>query len=84
MLTSGFANTDLDFQLRQKAISHVILAGMTANTCLDSTARYARERSVVHENDVTCLTETLILVVTMLYSCKCNERFLLRSLIIYM
>jgi nicotinamidase-related amidase len=40
---SGFANTDLDYQLRQRGISHVVMAGMTANTCLESTARYARE-----------------------------------------
>ncbi|KAH8820775.1 Isochorismatase-like protein [Xylogone sp. PMI_703] len=41
--SSGFANTDLDYQLRQRDITHLILAGMVANTCLESTARYARE-----------------------------------------
>ena len=40
---SGFANTDLDYQLRQREITHLIMAGMIANTCLESTARYARE-----------------------------------------
>lgn len=40
---SGFANTDLDFLLRMHGIEHVILAGMRANTCIDSTARYAVE-----------------------------------------
>lgn len=40
---SGFANTDLDQQLRQRGISHVILIGLLANTCIESTARYAME-----------------------------------------
>ncbi|PZR36690.1 cysteine hydrolase family protein [Caulobacter segnis] len=40
---SSFANTDLDFQLKQHGISHVILAGLLANTCIGSTARYAME-----------------------------------------
>jgi len=41
--SSGFANTDLDFLLKQHGIDHVILAGMRANTCIESTARYAVE-----------------------------------------
>ncbi len=40
---SGFANTDLDLQLKQHGISHVILVGLLANTCIESTARYAME-----------------------------------------
>lgn len=40
---SGFANTDLDYQLHQREITHLIMAGMVATTCLESTARYARE-----------------------------------------
>jgi nicotinamidase-related amidase len=40
---SGFANTDLDFQLKQHGISHVIVVGMLANTCIESTARSAME-----------------------------------------
>lgn len=40
---SGFANTDLDFMLRQHGISNIVLAGMRANTCIDSTARYGVE-----------------------------------------
>jgi nicotinamidase-related amidase len=40
---SGFANTDLDLQLRQREISHVILVGLLANTCIESTARFAME-----------------------------------------
>ena len=41
--SSGFANTDLDFLLKQHGIDHVILAGMRANTCIEATARYAVE-----------------------------------------
>ncbi|BBE35487.1 isochorismatase [Sphingosinicella microcystinivorans] len=40
---SGFANTDLDQQLRQRGITHVILIGLLANTCVESTGRYAME-----------------------------------------
>ncbi|KAF4466686.1 isochorismatase hydrolase [Fusarium albosuccineum] len=43
--SSGFANTDLDYQLRQREITDLVLAGMAANTCPESTARYARELS---------------------------------------
>ncbi|WP_457095481.1 isochorismatase family cysteine hydrolase [Lysobacter sp. P5_B9] len=41
--SSGFANTDLDFQLKQKGITHVIITGLLANTCIECTARYASE-----------------------------------------
>lgn len=40
---SGFANTDLDFQLKQRGITKVIVVGLLANTCVESTARYAME-----------------------------------------
>ncbi|MGW2560837.1 isochorismatase family cysteine hydrolase [Streptomyces sp. NPDC001514] len=40
---SGFANTDLDFQLKQHGITHVIATGVLANTCVESTGRYAME-----------------------------------------
>ena len=40
---SGFANTDLDMQLKQHGISRVIIVGLLANTCIESTARYAME-----------------------------------------
>src|SRR5262249_14683048 len=32
---SGFANTDLDQQLRQHGITHVIIVGLLANTCIE-------------------------------------------------
>lgn len=41
--SSSFQSTDLDFQLRQRKIENLVLAGMTANTCLESTGRYAYE-----------------------------------------
>ncbi|KAM0162326.1 hypothetical protein ACHAQE_003766 [Botrytis cinerea] len=41
--SSSFSNTDLDYQLKQRDITHLIFAGLTANTCMESTARYAYE-----------------------------------------
>lgn len=40
---SGFANTDLDFLLKQRRITHVILIGLIANTCIETTGRFASE-----------------------------------------
>jgi nicotinamidase-related amidase len=40
---SGFANTDLDFLLKQRTITDVILIGLLANTCIEGTARFATE-----------------------------------------
>jgi len=40
---NGFANTDLDFQLKQHGIDQVILIGMLANTCIEATGRFAME-----------------------------------------
>nr|WP_255468995.1 isochorismatase family cysteine hydrolase [Achromobacter sp. UMC46] len=40
---SGFANTDLDFHLKQKGITHVVVVGLLANTCIESTGRFAME-----------------------------------------
>jgi len=40
---SSFANTDLDLQLRQHGITHVILIGLIANTCIETSGRYASE-----------------------------------------
>ncbi|MGW0413566.1 isochorismatase family cysteine hydrolase [Streptomyces collinus] len=41
--SSGFANTDLDMQLKQHGITHVIAVGVLANTCVEATARFAME-----------------------------------------
>jgi nicotinamidase-related amidase len=40
---SGFANTDLDSQLKQLGIEKIVLVGMIANTCVESTARLGME-----------------------------------------
>ncbi|CAG9166552.1 cysteine hydrolase [Cupriavidus pampae] len=40
---SGFANTDLDFLLKQRGIRRIILVGVIANSCIESTARFAVE-----------------------------------------
>lgn len=40
---SGFANTDLDLLLKQRRVSHVILVGLIANTCIECTGRFANE-----------------------------------------
>ncbi|MDI7863518.1 cysteine hydrolase [Rhizobiaceae bacterium n13] len=42
-LSSGFHNTDLDLLLKQSGIEKVIIIGLRANTCIDSTMRYAAE-----------------------------------------
>ena len=42
-LSSGFENTDLDFQLKKHGVRKVIVIGMRANTCIESTIRYAAE-----------------------------------------
>ncbi|KAK4862197.1 hypothetical protein LT330_003335 [Penicillium expansum] len=41
--SDSFSGTDLDFQLRQREIKRLVFAGLTANTCLEATARHAYE-----------------------------------------
>ena len=41
--SSGFANTDLDFQLKQQGIVKVIAIGLLLNTCIECTSRFAME-----------------------------------------
>ncbi|KOY00792.1 isochorismatase family cysteine hydrolase [Pseudomonas nunensis] len=41
--SSGFANTDLDFLLKQHGIDKVIIVGMLANTCIETTGKFAGE-----------------------------------------
>jgi nicotinamidase-related amidase len=41
--SSGFANTDLDLQLKRHGIQRVIVAGLIAHTCVESTVRFAVE-----------------------------------------
>ncbi|WP_295993813.1 isochorismatase family cysteine hydrolase [Rugamonas sp.] len=40
---NGFANTDLDHQLKQHGIQKVIVVGLIANSCIEATARFAME-----------------------------------------
>ena len=41
--SSGFANTDLDLQLKKRGIHKLIVIGQKANTCIEATVRYAAE-----------------------------------------
>ena len=41
--SSGFANTDLDLQLKRHGIHKLIVIGLIAHTCIEATARYAAE-----------------------------------------
>jgi ureidoacrylate peracid hydrolase len=41
--SSGFANTDLDLQLRKHGIHKLIVMGLIAHTCVEATVRYAAE-----------------------------------------
>jgi ureidoacrylate peracid hydrolase len=42
-MSSGFANTDLDLQLKKHGLRKVVVIGMRANTCIESTVRFAAE-----------------------------------------
>jgi nicotinamidase-related amidase len=41
--SSGFANTDLDLQLKKHGIHQLIAIGLLAHTCLEATVRFAAE-----------------------------------------
>ena len=41
--SSGFANTDLDLQLKKHGIHQLIVVGLIAHTCVEATVRYAAE-----------------------------------------
>ena len=55
MTSPGFANTDLDLQLKRHGIHKLIVIGQKANTCIDSTVRYAAEL----EYDVTLVKDAI-------------------------
>ena len=40
---NGFANTDLDAQLKQHGIQKIVLVGFIANSCVEATARFGME-----------------------------------------
>ena len=39
----GFANTDLDLQLKKHGVHQLIVIGLIAHTCIEATVRYAAE-----------------------------------------
>ena len=41
--SSGFANTDLDLQLKKHGVYKLIVIGLIAHTCVESTVRFAAE-----------------------------------------
>jgi nicotinamidase-related amidase len=41
--SSGFANTDLDVQLKKHGVHQLIVIGLLAHTCVESTVRYGME-----------------------------------------
>src|ERR1700754_3768412 len=41
--SSGFANTDLDLQLKKHGIHQLIVVGLIAHTCIEATVRHAAE-----------------------------------------
>ena len=41
--SSGFANTDLDLQLKKHGIHQLIVIGLIAHTCIEATVRHAAE-----------------------------------------
>ena len=53
--SSGFANTDLDLQLKKHSIHQLIVMGLIAHTCVEATVRYAAELGyeVIMVNDAT-------------------------------
>jgi nicotinamidase-related amidase len=51
--SSGFANTDLDQQLKVHGIHRLIVIGLLANTCLEATVRFGAELGY----DVTVVTD---------------------------
>ena len=51
--SSGFANTDLDLQLKRHGIQRLIIIGLIAHTCVEATVRFAAELGY----DVTMVRE---------------------------
>jgi nicotinamidase-related amidase len=41
--SSGFANTDLDLELKRHSIQRIIVIGLVAHTCIEATVRFAAE-----------------------------------------
>jgi nicotinamidase-related amidase len=41
--SSGFANTDLDLQLKKHGVHQLVVIGLIAHTCVEATVRFAAE-----------------------------------------
>jgi len=52
--SSGFANTDLDLQLKKHGIHRLIVIGLIAHTCIEVTVRFAAELG----HEVTVVRDT--------------------------
>jgi ureidoacrylate peracid hydrolase len=51
--SSGFANTDLDLQLKKHGLHRLVVVGLIAHTCVEATVRYGAELSY----DVTVVSD---------------------------
>jgi nicotinamidase-related amidase len=56
---SAFANNDLDQQLKQHGTEKIILIGMLANTCIESTGRFGMELGYHAEGRFDRLIQTI-------------------------
>jgi nicotinamidase-related amidase len=43
LANSGFENTDMNYQLRQRDVTNLVFAGFESHTCFESTARGSSE-----------------------------------------
>jgi ureidoacrylate peracid hydrolase len=53
--SSGFANTDLDLQLKKHSVHQLIVIGLIAHTCVEATVRYGAELGY----DVTVIKDAI-------------------------
>ena len=53
--SSGFANTDLDLQLKKHGVHQLIVIGLIAHTCIEATVRYGAELGY----DVTVIKDAI-------------------------
>ena len=53
--SSGFANTDLDLQLKKHGVHQLIVIGLIAHTCVEATVRYGAELGY----DVTVIKDAI-------------------------
>src|SRR5262252_9285787 len=56
--SSGFANTDLDLQLKKHGIHRLTVIGLIAHTCVEATVRFAAELDVNLPNYANAIVTT--------------------------